>query len=141
MIEFFGLTNPALPDKIGKLTSDTAPAAFGGIVSAIIGFMYIIGFLTALIYLITGGFYWITSAGDKNNLESARNRITQAILGLIVIFSTYAVMSLLANFVGWTDFPTIPFPTMGEPSKSAPAQQNNSNSYQQLPANQYMEKE
>ncbi len=112
MFQFFQIVNPVIPPSIGSGGNSIGPTATGSIIAAIVGLMYVIGFLTALIYLITGGFYWITSAGEKNNLESARNRITQAIVGLIVIFSTYAVMSLLATFVGWSEFPKLPIPTL-----------------------------
>ena len=43
---------------------------------------------------------WITSGGDKGKTESARNKITAAIIGLIVLASSWAVLMLILGFLG-----------------------------------------
>jgi len=47
-----------------------------------------------------GGLTWITAGGDKTKLEKARDQITQAIIGLIIVGATYALASLVAHFFG-----------------------------------------
>lgn len=107
------LYNPVLPNNIGAGGPDRGTVVIGSFIGNIIGAMFIIAFFTAFIFLITGGFHWITSGGDKANLEHARNKIIQAIMGLIVTASAWAIMTLVSNFVGW-DFPNLPFPTMNQ---------------------------
>ncbi len=58
--------------------------------------------LAVLAYLIWGGIEWITSGGDKSKVENARNRITQAIMGIIVLAATTAIFMLVQNFLGIT---------------------------------------
>lgn len=111
------LRNPVLPDKIGGGTNPdytTGGTAIGGFISSIIGGMMAIGFILTLLYLLTGAFHWITSGGDKANLENARNKITHAIVGLIILASVWAVMILVGQFIG-LDFTKLPIPSIGNP--------------------------
>ncbi len=105
------LTNPVLPKSIGEGGIEKGGDAIGQLLSNVIGGMLIMGFVTALFFLITGGFHWITSSGDKANLENARGKIIHAIIGLIVLFVTWAVMAMVAQFFGW-EITSLPIPTI-----------------------------
>ena len=72
----------------------------GPLISAVVGTMLIIAALLAFMYLILGGIQWITSGGDKTAMEAARNKITHAIVGLIIVGSSWAIMALVQNFLG-----------------------------------------
>lgn len=52
----------------------------------------------SLFFLIFGGIKWITSGGDKSKVDSARKTIIYAIIGLIVAFSAYFIVSLVGLF-------------------------------------------
>ena len=72
----------------------------GALISAIVGTLLILAALMAFLYLILGGIQWITSGGDKTHMETARNKITHAIVGLIIVGAAWAVMILVQNFLG-----------------------------------------
>jgi hypothetical protein len=72
----------------------------GQLISALVGVLLIISALLAFFYLIMGGISWITSGGDKAKMEEARNKITHAIVGLIIVGAAWAVMTLVQNFLG-----------------------------------------
>lgn len=72
----------------------------GQLISAVVGTIMIIAALLAFLYLILGGIKWITSGGDKAGMEEARNKITHAIVGLIVVGAAWAIMTLVQNFLG-----------------------------------------
>ncbi len=72
----------------------------GKLISALVGTVLIIAALLAFLYLILGGIKWITSGGDKAGMEEARNKITHAIVGLIIVGAAWAVMTLVQNFLG-----------------------------------------
>ncbi len=72
----------------------------GQLISAVVGTLLIIAALLAFFYLILGGIQWITSGGDKAGMEAARNKITHAIVGLIIVGAAWAVMLLVQNFLG-----------------------------------------
>ncbi|HSX09200.1 MAG TPA: hypothetical protein VLF93_03540 [Candidatus Saccharimonadales bacterium] len=65
------------------------------IIANSITIMLIVGVILALIFLILGGIQWITSGGDKSKLSSARARITYAIIGLIVAFAAFFIVSVI----------------------------------------------
>jgi uncharacterized membrane protein len=72
----------------------------GQLISAAVGTMLILAALLAFVFLILGGIQWITSGGDKAAMEAARNKITHAIVGLIIVGAAWAIMMLVQSFLG-----------------------------------------
>jgi hypothetical protein len=72
----------------------------GMLISALVGTLLIVAALLAFFMLIMGGIQWITAGGDKAGMETARNKITHAIVGLIIVGAAWAVMILVQNFLG-----------------------------------------
>jgi hypothetical protein len=67
----------------------------------LLSFILIAAIVVALLYLIWGGIKWITSGGDKANVETARSHIIAAVIGLILVFSAWFVMNfILQAFFG-----------------------------------------
>lgn len=74
----------------------------GSLITALVGTLLIIAALLAFFYLILGGIQWITSGGDKAGMEAARNKITHAVVGLVIVGAAWAIMILVQNFLGVT---------------------------------------
>ena len=53
-----------------------------------------------LLVLIGGGFGYITSGGDKEKAAKAKNTLTYAILGLLVILGAWLIIRLIEEFTG-----------------------------------------
>jgi len=53
---------------------------------------FIIAGLAALLYLLLGALAWVTSGGNKENVDKARDKITAAVLGLIIIVAVLAII-------------------------------------------------
>jgi len=75
----------------------------GTLISEALNFVMILGALLVFMYLIWGGIEWITSGGDKGKTEGARNKITAAVIGLIVLAASWAILGLVLNFLGAGD--------------------------------------
>lgn len=105
------LINPVIPESIGRGGTEKGGTAIGLLLGNILGGMMVVGFLTAMIFLMTGAFHWITSGGDKASLESARNKIIHSLVGLIVLASVWAMMSVVSQFLG-ISFPNIIIPSI-----------------------------
>lgn len=71
---------------------------FGGIMTAAMTIAAILVF----VFLVWGGIEWITSSGDKSKMEGARNKISNAIIGLVILAATTAVFMLVQQFLGIT---------------------------------------
>ena len=82
--QFNGLTGLEVPDLISGLIK-------GALVVAAIVFFFI---------LVIGGIKWIASGGDKSATEGARNQITAALVGLIIVFAAWAIVALIQTFFG-----------------------------------------
>ena len=87
----------------GKAKSAGLPGSgstFGEFIGGILGGIMVIAAVLVLLYLLWGAFEWITSGGDKGKVEKARDKITQAVVGLIVLSATTAIFMLLQSFLG-----------------------------------------
>jgi hypothetical protein len=91
----------APPDPISS-----NPFAVRVFVGTIVNTALFIGLIATLIYIVYGGVRWITAGGDAKALDAARATITQAIIGLILLSTGYAI-SLVFNAVV-TDNPNLP---------------------------------
>lgn len=97
---------PIQGDGLGpfaKTTADQVSALrqITNIVSAVIGILTVAATLWFLVQLLIGGINWISSGGDKGKLETARNRITNAFLGLIIVVAGWSILSIAGKFIGY----------------------------------------
>lgn len=70
------------------------------IVSGLINVVLIVAAIVFFFILVIGGIRWITSGGDKANTEAARNQITAALVGLVIVFAAWAIIQLIQTFFG-----------------------------------------
>ena len=49
----------------------------------------------ATVILLLGGFKWMTSQGNKDKVDEAKNLIKNGIIGLVIIFSAYAISAFV----------------------------------------------
>ena len=74
---------------------------FGKFIAFGIKTFIIVAGLFMLIYLLFGALDWITSGGEKEKILKAQNRITNAIIGMVLIFVVLVVFNILAgNILG-----------------------------------------
>lgn len=81
------LNNPLTGNTTGIAISTLS----GRIIKAILG---LVGSVSLLMFVI-GGFLWLTSAGNEERVKKGRQTIVWAALGLIIVFSSYAVLKFL----------------------------------------------
>ncbi len=81
-------------------TSDVFKQAFANLIGSILDIVIAVAVLMLLLYLIWGAFSWITSSGDKSKTEEARNRMSTAVIGIIVLSSTIALFMLVQQILG-----------------------------------------
>ncbi|MCL4418997.1 pilin [Patescibacteria group bacterium] len=66
----------------------------------LIQLVFIIGIVIAVIFLIFGGVKWILSGGDKSAVETARNHIVAAIVGLVIVVGAFFIIGLIFQLLG-----------------------------------------
>jgi hypothetical protein len=70
---------------------------FNDILTFILRFFFIVAGLVAIIYLLLGALAWITSGGNKESVDKAREKITAALVGIIILFVVLAVIALIES--------------------------------------------
>ena len=84
-------------DGVGQIpTLQCIFPLFTNVVNAALVF----GSVIALFFLIWGGFKFLRSQGDQKQVTSARQTITYAILGLIIVFLSFAIINTVAFITG-----------------------------------------
>jgi len=58
-----------------------------------------LGSLAVIAFFLLGAFEWITSGGDKTKVENARNKITSAVIGLVLLVSSFVLLSFLSKLL------------------------------------------
>lgn len=77
-------------------------ASLGNFLSFALSLAMAVGALLVFAFLIMGAFEWITSGGDKGKLDAARNRIVNAVIGLLILSASVALFTLLQKILGIT---------------------------------------
>jgi len=68
------------------------------LVQAAIQLILVLAAIIFFFMLVWGGIRWITSGGDKGQTEGAKSQITAAIVGLVIVFATWAIIQLIQIF-------------------------------------------
>jgi hypothetical protein len=66
------------------------------IVGSILNAMLILAVVISLFFLVYGGIRWIMSGGDKGKIDQARGTIIAAIVGLVIAFLAYFIVSVVS---------------------------------------------
>lgn len=53
-----------------------------------------------LLYLLWGGLQLMTSGGDPKAIQSARDKITSALIGFLIVFAAYWIVQIIGSFLG-----------------------------------------
>lgn len=52
-----------------------------------------------MILMIYGGYLWMTARGSEEQVTKAKNLITAAVIGLIIVLAAYAITILLTGYL------------------------------------------
>ncbi|MBI4039493.1 hypothetical protein HY388_01535 [Candidatus Daviesbacteria bacterium] len=93
--------------SLGTITAPSSIQKFGTGTEGISKFLnnlfslfLVVGVIVALITLLWGGIHYITAGGDKQATQTAREKMTAAIIGLVLLFSVYLLLNTLGQFLG-----------------------------------------
>ena len=74
------------------------PGTLNSIVTTGLNLAILAAIFVCLFIFVLGGFEWIFSQGDKQKVAKARNRLTMATLGLIVVFTSFLIINVIYVF-------------------------------------------
>ena len=91
------ITNPAL----GNLGKKTGIAFFQEFIPNLVGLGLVVGALVFFFVMMVGAIQWISSGGDKTAVEAARGKISNAIIGFVILLAIFAVLKVIEDFFGF----------------------------------------
>lgn len=100
MINIFSIALAAENLTIAPKGVTTLIPNLGNFISAGVATIFLISFLVFLVMLIWGGTEWIASGSDKERAQKARDRITNALIGVAIVASAWAITKVVEWFFG-----------------------------------------
>lgn len=73
--------------------------SFGELVIAVIQILLYIVASISVLFLIIGGFRYVTAHGNEEAAEGAKKTMIHAIIGLIVVILSFAVIAIITNIL------------------------------------------
>ena len=97
------IVNPALDEPLrGKTGIDF----FQSLLPALVGLGFVVGTIIFFFIFMIGAIQWIASGGDKAAVEQARGKLTNALIGIFILFALFALIKIVEDFFG-TDILTL----------------------------------
>lgn len=103
----FALAADPIKDGLGTLSATGLPSnggvsASGTVNSLLVRVINILLFVTAgiaVLFVIVGGFWYITSAGSPEGSKKGKTTVVNAIIGLVIIVLSYVIINVVINTV------------------------------------------
>ncbi len=81
--------------------------SIGSIIAALVPWIFTIGGMLLLVYLIFGGLQLMLSAGEPKAAQAAKSHISNALIGFIIIFIAFWIVQFFGVVLGLTGITTI----------------------------------
>lgn len=97
--DIFGKISP--PPGVSSTIASDPVAALGKLLGTAINLFVVGAGLFLLVWMLWGAFDWIVSGGEKERIAKAQNKITNALIGMLLIFVVLTVFGVFAgNILG-----------------------------------------
>ena len=90
------ITNPLIPT--GAKEGVSGIIFFQKLIPSLITIAIAVGVIIFFFNLIAGAIQWISSGGEKEAVSQARKRITNALIGIVILFIIFALAALIEYF-------------------------------------------
>lgn len=111
---FAAVLDAGVKQPAGSTNFINAETSIGSIVSFFVSAIAVVAVLAALVFIIIGAFQWITSGGDKGKVESARNHIIAAIIGLVIVVLSFVIINVITTVLGIGPITNLKIPTLSQ---------------------------
>ena len=88
---FGGPVRPPGPNFVNPIEGISVIMVFG------IRMALFVGMITVLIFLLWGAYDWITGGGEQEKLDKARSKLTNAVLGIILMVFAIGLFSVVSG--------------------------------------------
>ena len=72
----------------------------GGIIGNTLPYVFGVAAILLLIYLVTAGLSMMLSRGDPKAMQAAQSKITNALIGFVIVFFAFTLVALIGRVLG-----------------------------------------
>ena len=94
---FAKIKNPLLPDTVHI---DQPQLYFNNVIQTIFTIFFIVAVIYFIWHVIMAGYRLMDARGDTKKLEESQTDLTNAFIGIVIIFSIFAILKLLGIVFG-----------------------------------------
>lgn len=96
-------TNDAAQDGLNDIgqafPNRNQPRTVQQILKMVIDWALYLAAITAVIFIIIGGYFYITSAGNSAQATKGRDTLVNALIGLAMVVLSYIIVQIVYNFL------------------------------------------
>ena len=83
-----------------KIENPTTSKSLWSLIDKVINFVFYISIPIAALMIVVSAYYFLTSAGEPAKVQTAKDVIMYALIGLVVVFLSKAIIGMLAKIFG-----------------------------------------
>jgi len=72
----------------------------GGMAANLLALAFFAAGVFFIVQLVIGGVSWTSAGGDPKAMEAARGRITNAVIGLVIVIAAFAITLIVTRVLG-----------------------------------------
>ena len=92
----YAAVNTSTTDPLAGSGINSLANLFGLAINIVMG----VGVALTVIFLILGGIKYVTSQGDKVQTQTARESLTNAVIGFIVVIGAFVIRTIVMGLLG-----------------------------------------
>lgn len=100
---FFGIFPVFFSPVLAQSDNSESPPPLSDLfllIDRVIEFMFPFASFIAVVFIIMGGYMWISSSGDPAKIKQAQGTLTWAIVGLLFSLITPMILNLVFDLIG-----------------------------------------
>lgn len=107
MNKVYALTLPGGENLSGPSGFAFSGSRIGEVVGNAVPYVFGFAGLALLLILVRAGFTFLTSAGDAKKLEMGKQQLTYALVGFLIIFSSFWIVQLAGRILGFSEITNV----------------------------------
>ncbi len=95
-----GLSGSGLSSSFGNAGSLSGSGDLSTLIANVIRLALLFAGAIAVLFIIIGGYQYVTSAGNEESAEKGKKTLINAIIGIVIIVLSYVIVNVIARQVG-----------------------------------------
>ena len=100
MNKIASFTSGSLDTLINATAPPLAGKSIGTLITELVPYITGVAGFALLIYIIIGGYQIMLSGGDPKSIAAGRSKVTNAIVGILIVFLAFGITLLVAQILG-----------------------------------------